>query len=120
GDEDGDAARAYGCLLELPDPDGRGDHRYVTDPEWLAARLVDKIKAHATAETERKQREREERKPTAATDDAEKEARRQQRDRDYEARVAARARNLDLGAALAKWQPKVDTDAVKLLGSLVL
>jgi ParB/RepB/Spo0J family partition protein len=120
GDEDADAARAYGCLLELPDPDGGGDHRYVTDPEWLAARLVDKIKARATAETERKQREREERKPTAATDDAEKEARRQERERGYEARVAARARNLDLGAALAKWQPKVDTDAVKLLGSLVL
>ncbi len=119
-DEDSDAARAYGCLLELPDPDGRRDHRYVTDAEWLAARLVDKIRAHAADETERKQREREGRKPTAATDDAEKEARRQQRERDYEARVAARARNLDLGAALARWQPKVDTDSVKLLCSLVL
>jgi hypothetical protein len=34
--------------------------------------------------------------------------------------VSARSRNLDLGAALAKWEPKLDTDAVKLLGSLVL
>jgi hypothetical protein len=34
--------------------------------------------------------------------------------------VSARARNLDLGAALARWQPKLDTVAVKLLGSLVL
>ncbi len=119
-DEDADAARAYGCLLELPDPDGRGDHRYVTDPEWLAARLVDKIKAHAAAESERKQRERETRRTTAAQDDAAKQARREQREREYEARVGARARNLDLGAALARWQPKVDTDAVKLLGSLVL
>jgi ParB family chromosome partitioning protein len=119
-DEDADAARAYGCLLELPDPDGRGPHRYVTDPHWLAARLVDRIEAHATAETERRQRERETRKPSGAQDDAEKEARREQRERDYEARVAARARNLDLGAALARWQPKVDTDALKLLGSLVL
>ncbi len=119
-DEDADAARAYGCLLELPGPDGRGDHRYVTDREWLAARLVDKISAHAAAEAERKQREREARKPTSSQDDAEKEACRQQRQREYEARVAARARNLDLGAALAKWQPKLDTDAVKLLGSLVL
>jgi ParB/RepB/Spo0J family partition protein len=119
-DEDADAARAFGCLLELPAPDGRGDHLYVTDGEWLADRLVQKIAAHTAADAERKQREREARRPSAAKDDAEKEARRQQRQRDYEARVAARARNLDLGAALARWQPKLDTDAVKLLGSLAL
>ena len=119
-DADADAARAFGCLLELRSPDGRGDHRYVTDPEWLADRLVQKIAGHAAAEVERKQREQEARQPTASQDDAEKEARRQQRQRDNEARVAARARNLDLGAALAKWQPKADVDAVKLLGSLVL
>jgi hypothetical protein len=119
-DEDADAARAFGCLLELPGPDGRGDHLYVTDREWLADRLVQKIAAHTAADAERKQREREARKPSGAKDDAEKEARRQQRQRDYEARVAARARNLDLGAALARWQPKLDTDAVKLLGSLAL
>src|SRR5439155_20289028 len=40
--------------------------------------------------------------------------------RDYAQRVSARARNLDLGSALARWQPKLDADAVKLLGSLVL
>jgi hypothetical protein len=120
-DEDADAARAYGCLLELPDPDGRGQHRYVTDPEWLAARLVDKIKAHAAAESERREREREAAgTPSGSQEDAEREARRREREAQYEARVAARARNLDLGAALARWQPKVDTDAVKLLGSLVL
>src|SRR4051794_15705089 len=28
-DQDADAARAFGCLLELPDPNG-GDHRYAT------------------------------------------------------------------------------------------
>jgi ParB/RepB/Spo0J family partition protein len=116
-DDDADAARAFGCILELANPDGGGDHRYVTDPEWLADRLVQKIAAHAAAEAERKHEARE---PTASQDDAEKEVRRQQRQREYEARVAARARNLDLGVALAKWQPKLDTDAVKLLGSLVL
>jgi hypothetical protein len=45
-DDDADAARAFGCLLELPSPDGHGDHRYVTDPEWIADRLVQKIAAH--------------------------------------------------------------------------
>jgi ParB/RepB/Spo0J family partition protein len=120
-DEDADAARAFGCLLELPHPDGRGDHRYVTDPEWLADRLVQKVAAHVTAEKERKQHGQDGRKRATATDDdPEKEARREQRQRDYEARVSSRGRNLELGAALAKWQPKLDTDAVKLIGSLVL
>ena len=118
-DDDADAARAFGCLLELPSPDGRPDHRYVTDPEWLADRLVQKITAYAAAETERREEKREQRASVTA-DDAEKEARRQERQRQYEERVGARARNLDLGAALARWQPKLDTDAVKLLGSLVL
>ena len=118
-DEDADAARAFGCLLELPSPDDRREHRYVTDPEWLADRLVQKIAAHATAEAERSERQREQHAPATA-DDAEKEARRQERERQYEERVSARARNLDLAAALARWQPKLDTGAVKLLGSLVL
>jgi ParB/RepB/Spo0J family partition protein len=120
-DEDADAARAFGCLLELHSAHGRGEHRYVTDSEWLADRLVQKIAAHVAAEEERNERGQDGRKRSSASDDdAEKQARREQRQRDYEARVSARARNLDLGAALAKWQPKLDTDAVKLLGSLVL
>jgi ParB/RepB/Spo0J family partition protein len=118
-DADGDAARAFGCLLEVPRPDGRREHAYVTDAEWLADRLVQKIAAHAAAEAERKQAERKER-PSAGSDDPEREARRQERERQYEARVSGHARNLDLGAALARWEPKIDTDAVKLLGSLVL
>jgi ParB/RepB/Spo0J family partition protein len=117
-DADADAARAFGCLLELPAPDGRADHRYVTDPEWLADRLVQKIALHAAAEAEQQQRRREQR--ANGTSDPEKEARRQERQRQYEERVAGRARNLDLGATLARWQPKLDTAAVKLLGSLVL
>ena len=120
-DQDADAARAFGCLLELPDPNGRGDHRYATDPEWLADRLVQKIAAHVTAEEERKQHgQRGHERVTVSDDDPEKQARREQRQRDYDARVSARARNVELGAALAKWQPKLDTEAVKLLGSLVL
>ena len=118
-DEDADAARAFGCLLELPSPEDRREHRYVTDPEWLADRLVQKIAAHVAVEAERSDRQHEQHAPAAA-DDAEREARRQEREHQYEARVSARARNLDLGAALARWQPKLDTNAVKLLGSLVL
>jgi ParB/RepB/Spo0J family partition protein len=119
-DDDANAARAFGCLLELTGADSRGEHRYVTDSEWLADRLAQKIAAHGAAEEERKQHEQEARMRAPAGDDPEREARREQRQRDYEARVSARARNLDLGAALARWQPRLDTDAVKLLGSLVL
>ena len=100
----------------------RTDASTATSPTRSGSRTgsCQKIAAHASAEEERKQREREARTPSAPEDDPEKEARREQRQRDYEARVAGRARNLDLGAALARWQPKLDTDAVKLLGSLVL
>jgi ParB/RepB/Spo0J family partition protein len=118
-DADADAARAYGCLLELSGRNGRS-HAYVTDPEWLADRLAEKIATHATSAAERRSRDDQERGPATSADDPEKEARRQERQRQYEERVFARARNLDLGAALAKWQPKLDTDAVKLLGSIVL
>ncbi|MEJ7569200.1 MAG: ParB/RepB/Spo0J family partition protein [Gaiellaceae bacterium] len=118
-EEDGDAARAFGCLLELPGWNGH-EHRYVTDPEWLADRLLQKIAAHAAAEVERKQGERAARTPNGPPDDAAKEERRREREQRYAARVSARSRNLDLGAALARWQPKLDTEAVKLLGSLVL
>jgi ParB/RepB/Spo0J family partition protein len=119
GDDDADAARAFGCLLELPAGDERRPHAYVNDPEWLSDRLVQKITAHAAAEAERKRAAREQRASTGS-DDPEREARRQERERQYEARVSARARNLDLGAALARWEPKIDADAVKLVGSLVL
>ena len=120
GDSDADAARAFGCLLELPGHNGR-DHCYVTDPEWLADRLAQKIAGQVAAEAERQERDRAARRPNAAAqDDPAKEERRRDRERQYEARVSARSRNLDLGAALARWQPKLDTDAIKLLGEVVL
>ncbi|MGI8479614.1 MAG: hypothetical protein ACR2M2_07130, partial [Gaiellaceae bacterium] len=53
-------------------------------------------------------------------DDPAKEERRRERERQYDARVSARSRNLDLGVALARWQPKLDTDAITLLGAIVL
>src|SRR6476660_966795 len=40
--------RAFGCLLELPAPDGRRTSAYVTDPAWLADRLTQRIAVHVT------------------------------------------------------------------------
>src|SRR5207248_3775432 len=74
GQEDADAARAFGCLLELPTGDERRAHAYVTDPEWLSDRLVQKIAAHAAADAERKRAAREQRASTGS-DDPEREAR---------------------------------------------
>lgn len=118
-EEDADAARAFGCLLELP---AHHDHSraYVTDPAWLADRLSQKIAAHAQADTERAEQARAARRPAGTNADSEREQRRTEREQQYAQRVAARARNLDLGAALARWQPKLDTDAVKLLGRIAL
>src|SRR5207245_10558352 len=82
-DEDADAARAFGCLLELPSPDDRREHCYVTDPEWLADRLVQKITAYTVAEAEREREQR----PASSADDSEKEARRRERERQYEDRA---------------------------------
>ena len=97
------------------------DHRYVTDAEWLADRLVQKIAAHVGDCGEKKERERDARAASAARRRRRRRRRAaRERERQYEARVSGRARNLDLGAALARWEPKLDTDAVKLLGSLVL
>src|SRR4051794_11707827 len=105
-EQDGDAARAFGCLLELPARDSRRPPAYVTDAAWLADRLTQKIAAHVATHKERRERKRDERR-AAPGDDPEREARREQRQRDYEARVSARARNLDLGAAVARWEPKL-------------
>ena len=116
-DEDADAARAFGCLLDLPPGRTRPPVRH---RPRVARRPARQKIAAPRAPRRSGSSAREARTPSAPQDDPEKEARREQRQRDYEARVAGRARNLDLGAALTRWQPKLDTDAVKLLGSLVL
>ena len=120
--DDDDARRRARVRLpaRAPGRDGRGDHRYVTDPEWLADRLAQKIAAHAQREAERTSGKSRDARTAARTTTRRRRPAARSGEREYEERVAARARNLDLGAALARWQPKLDTDAVKLLGSLVL
>ena len=69
-DEDADAARAFGCLLDLPGPDGRDAplrHRSRVARGSARARRSPRTPA---AEEERKQREREARTPSASQDDA--------------------------------------------------
>jgi len=81
----------------------------------LRSRQVDtghKIAAHVAAEEERKQHAQDGReRATASEDDPRCRHAAKERQRDSGARVSDLARNLELGAALAKWQPKLDTDA---------
>ena len=103
-------------------PAARADASTATSPIPPGSRIDSRRRSPPTSRTEA------ERNGASATpagrphrsDDGAKEERRRERERHYEARVAARSRNLDLGAALARWQPKLDTDAVKLLGQIVL
>ena len=121
-DEDADAARAFGCLLELPGRERTrraplrhrpGVARGSARPEDRRARRAPRRSASSASATRaarapRRRRRGEGGPPPASASATTRRA------------SSARARNLDLGAALARWQPKLDTDAVKLLGSLVL
>jgi ParB family chromosome partitioning protein len=120
--EDADAARSYGCLLEFKN----GNHwssMFITDPVFIADRVRIKLD---TYERELKKRERE--AATQNTDappelvDAAKEKRRQERQQQAEAKQAAIAANFELGRKLQLRYdtPKITTPVAKLLALLIL
>jgi ParB/RepB/Spo0J family partition protein len=125
-DEDLDAAEAFGCLVTI-DSDGRRDARYITDAEWLADRVDERLDA-AIERFEKQPRARgssssvKKGKSDPEAEKAAKEERRRQREEEYEARVAARAANLELGqrAEKALRSPKPTLEQAKLLASIAL
>ena len=120
-DEDADAARAFGCLLELPGPDGHREPPLRHRPRVAggSARAEDRGARRGRGRAQAARARRRAGPPRRRTNPRRRPAVRSDSASTRRA-SSARARNLDLGAALAKWQPKLDTDAVKLLGSLVL
>jgi ParB/RepB/Spo0J family partition protein len=70
-DDDVDAARALGCLLELPAPDD-GWHtepaRFLCDPAWVADRVAGKLDAIEAEHARRAEAETEERRAALAAD----------------------------------------------------
>jgi hypothetical protein len=120
--EDADAARSYGCLLEFKN----GNHwssSFITDPVFIADRVRLKLDKH---ERELKKRERadaaQHADATAEVVDAAKEQRRQERQQQTEAKQAAIAANFELGRKLQLRYdaPKITTPLARLLALLIL
>jgi len=128
-DEDVDAARAYGCLLEVTDSFGRTTS-LVTDKDWLYDVLIRNLTALAEAGAQEKE-ERAKNKRTSTgspaqlpgeTDDAAKARRAEERAVQKQERIAALHRNWELGDDLqvkAK-ETAVDQNLLVVLGDLVV
>lgn len=123
GQEEADAARSYGCLLECKH-DRFWSSSFITDPAFIADRVrlqLDQLERQA----KRAQREAERRQPPEAAEqaaDLEKERRRQERQQRAEAKEAATAANFELGRKLQLRYdaPKITTPVAKLLALLIL
>jgi ParB/RepB/Spo0J family partition protein len=130
-DREIDAARAFGCLLEL---EGRNrwrektTHRYITDPEWLMDRLDEVLAAEIkVAEKERKAYNKMTRSSSSSSapkdDSAEaKEKRRKERQKEPQERVIKREVNLELGRRSAEVfrRPKLSLEESKLLALMIV
>ena len=148
--EDADAARSYGCLLELMHQ--FGSHRFVTDPEWLHDRLtqyLDKLEAEraqraapqsganatttAPASPAAGTTDASSGKDAPATDDssvsarlarmrAEQDQRRSGRDAERKVREDAIVANRQLGINLAKHlgAKKIDRATARMLAQIIL
>ena len=121
--EDEDAARAYGCLLEIKTP--YGSESYICDAGFLAdrtSRLLDK-REKQIAEKERRASKTGGKDSVAAGDDADVKT---ERKREYQERQQAKreahAANLDFGVKLVKCYHDVPLtkDLARLLALLVL
>jgi ParB family transcriptional regulator, chromosome partitioning protein len=121
--EDADAARGYGCLLEFKD----GKHwssSFITDPAFIADRVRLKLDSYERELKKRERaaaREQDESAPQQPVD-IEKEQRRQERQQQAEAKQAAISANFELGRKLQLRYdaPKITTPLAKLLALLIL
>lgn len=125
-DQDMNAARAYGCLLEVEHRRGQ-TLAYVTDPEWLVDRIdealgkalrdAQKSKAHAAGASgvSSTPKERDD-SPDA------KEERKRQCEAEAEARIEARNANLELGQLMGVKlrSPKVTLEEAKVIAAMAL
>ena len=121
--EEADAARGYGCLLEIK-RDRFWSHAYITDPVFIADRVriqLDQLEKQA------KQRQRDTARQAESThsgggEEAEAERRRHERQQRTEAKEAAAAANFELGRKLQLRYdaPKITTPVAKLLALLIL
>lgn len=127
GDEDADAARSYGCLLEFKQSSW-GSSRYLTDPGFIADRVRLALDSYET-----RKRETDQAAATTTSDgqsqttgsepvDVEKERRRQERQQQNLAKQHATAANFELGRKLQLRYDtvKITAPLARLLALLVL
>ena len=125
-EDDVDAARAFGCLLEVPSRRGYRKGAYVTDPVWLADRLLQRVEKELKQQAARAKREAKKAgvKVAAGDDPAKalKEQQRLERAAEKAETLSARERNLTLGRALYKelHAPKPTADGMRLIGLMLL
>jgi ParB family transcriptional regulator, chromosome partitioning protein len=123
GQEEADAARGYGCLLEIK-RDRFWSHAYITDSGFIADRVrmqLDQLEKEA-AQREREAAKRTDSTPESGGEEGEAERRRQERQQRSEAKEAATAANFELGRKLQLRYdaPKITTPVAKLLALLIL
>ncbi len=103
-EQDVDAARAYGCLLEAPASEHSwGTQAWICDPAFAADRLLLAVQKAASDAEKRRRRDATGSSSTVGADGAPvdaKAARKAKRDEDDKARVSARRENLTVGASL--------------------
>ena len=124
GQEEADAARGYGCLLEFK-RDRFWSHAYITDPVFIADRVriqLDQLEAEAKRRRRAAERSEPAEQPQPQTVEAEKQQRRIERQQQAEQRQQAVAANFELGRKLQLRYdaPKITTPVAKLLALLIL
>jgi ParB/RepB/Spo0J family partition protein len=124
--EDCDAAKVFGCLLEI------GDAAYVTDASWLADRFLlfvqgqnDEIRKKTEAKKKDKSASRKAtqgEKGTPEEEKAAKEERRRQREDEQQRKDEIRAANLELGQRTerALRSPKLSLEEAKLFALMAV
>ncbi len=135
--DDVDAARAYGCLIEIKE-ERYFARSFITDPEFIADRIRENVEgleeqARKRAELDAKRAaeratqgeepgQGEEDDPAQGTPQDPEEARRREREAEKESRTEAHAANVRLGANLAEGLHEValTRELARLLGLIVL
>ena len=119
--EDADAARSYGCLLELQN----GNYRpvsFITDPAFIADRVRLKLDQHAQQLKTRARQTARQSDPLPVDADQEAEQRRLERQQHTQAKQEAASRNFELGRKLQLRYdaPNITGPLARLLALLIL
>lgn len=129
--DDADAARSYGCLIEIPYHGHRGEKctaRYASDAEFLAGRLAQKVERKKQSNADKGKSTGSDKPEASAVELSPKKAEElkaqaaAEREADAKARAKARAFNFEVGEklALALKEPEFTLERMQLLAQVIL